>query len=410
MSTKKFRLPRRVVQILTTLLIALIPTFGIFQIDLASASFHVLSREIWWSNFAFIIGLAIVLATAPVITYMTIGAVWCGWACPQNLISEWANNLTYRFLGKRADVRVDGKGVVIAASKNKAINWIALGTIFLGASLILAFIPIFLFYPVSDVWDFINVTSGQKIAPHLEYPYVFTVILIFIDIAFLRYFFCDYGCFYRMGQRMLNTRDALHVTYDASRSSDCTKCNYCATSCITAIQPTAIKIHDPCIGCGECIDACDALHDKSGTPGLLRFKIGTNVQTTTWLQKFRELSSRFNWLVGAVFLLGIAMMAWGVVMQEPVRPKLSWEAQQKIQLRERFCNKQCAQLQSTCRGDHMEGCYRAAACKCECSLHEDPDNAASDEWRQCVQKNTQRANKLDFNKSGQDIPLRQPGP
>ena len=410
MSSQKFHRPRRIVQIITLLLIVLIPTLGIFQIDLASASFNVLGRQIWWSNFSFIIGLAIVIVTAPVITYMTVGAVWCGWACPQNLISEWANNLTYKFLGKRADVRVDGKGIVIAEAKNKVVNWVVLGTIFLVASLVLAFVPILLFYPPSDVLAFVNIGSSQKIAKNLQFPYFFTVVFIFIDIAAVRYFFCDYGCFYRMGQRMLKSQDALHVSYDSSRSPDCTKCNYCATSCITAIQPTDIKIHDPCIGCGECIDACNVLHEKSGTRGLLSFMVGKNSGSTTWKQKFSVISSHFNWLVGATFLLGCGMMVWGIVMQEPVQPQLSWAEQQKIQQNARVCNKQCAQLQSSCNGKYMEGCYRASACKCECLLQQDPTNIASSEWHQCVLKNTERADALNshVNTAGQASRQSQP--
>jgi polyferredoxin len=136
MTTSKYHFPRRAVQVATLLVLTLIPALGIFRIDLSSASFYVLGHQIWWSNFFFISGLAIVIAITPIITYMTIGAAWCGWACPQNLLSEWANNLTYKFLGKRADVRVDGKGMVVAAAKNKAVNWLILGIIFLAAAMV----------------------------------------------------------------------------------------------------------------------------------------------------------------------------------------------------------------------------------------------------------------------------------
>lgn len=398
MSSAKFHWPRRATQVATLLLIALIPSLGIFQIDLASASFHVLDRQIWWSNFPFITGLAIVIVTAPVITYKTIGAVWCGWACPQNLVSEWANNLTFKFLGKRADVRVDGKGVVIAAAKNKLANWFMLGMIFLGASFVLAFIPILFFYPRSEVIDFITFSASQNSPDYLGYPYFFTAVLIFIDIAAVRYFFCDYGCFYRMGQRILNTQDALHVKYDASRASDCTKCNYCATSCITAIQPTAIKIFDPCIGCGECIDACNRLHEKTGGVGLLTFEVGKESGTTSWQKKLKEIFSRFNWIVVTFFILGCVTMGVGVAMQPPIQSKAALEAQLKSQEISRICTRQCTSLQSSCTGKHMEGCYLAAACRCNCSLEHDPGSASSAEWHQCVQVNTARANALGAHK------------
>jgi 4Fe-4S binding domain/4Fe-4S dicluster domain len=394
MSTTKYHLPRRAVQVATLLMISLIPTLGIFQVDLASASFHVLDHQIWWSNFAFIFGLALVLATIPIITYITIGAVWCGWACPQNLLSEWANSLTYKFLGKRADVRVDGKGMVVAAAKNKAINWLILGTVFLVAAMVVALIPMLLFLPRGDVWAFVTFSGNQQISNSIKFPYFFMVFLIFIDIAFVRYFFCDYACFYRIGHMLFKTQDALHVTYDASRSSDCTKCNYCATSCVTSIQPTNIKIIDPCIGCGECIDACDHLHEKSGIGGLLRFEIGKKGGDTTWRQKLREVFSRLNWLIGAIFISGCVMMVWGIVTQEPVQPQMSPEETQKIQLIARVCNSQCATYISSCKGVSMEGCYRASACKCDCNLQLDPGNIASDTWRQCVRKYTAFAEAL----------------
>jgi polyferredoxin len=399
MSTTKYHLPRRAVQLATLLVISLIPALGIFRIDLPSASFDVLGHQIWWSNFFFISGLAIVIAIIPIITYMSIGAVWCGWACPQNLLSEWANNLTYKFLGKRADVRVDGKGMVVAAAKNKAVNWLILGAIFLAAAMVLALVPLVLFYPHRDIWAFVTFSASREMAESIKYPYYFLVLLIFIDIAFVRYFFCDYACFYRIGHMLFKTKDALHVTYDASRSSDCAKCNYCATSCITAIQPTDIKIADPCIGCGECIDACDDLHEKTGTAGLLRFEIGKKGSKTTSVQKLKEFFSRLNWPIGLIFIYGCVMMGWGIATQEPVRTQLSPAQMHKIQMVARTCDSRCSTYISSCKGDNIAGCYRASACKCDCNLQLDPGNAASGTWRQCVKKYTSLAEALSSHKT-----------
>jgi polyferredoxin len=398
MSTTKYHLPRRVVQVATLLVISLIPALGIFRIDLPSASFYVLGHQIWWSNFFFISGLAIVIAITPIITYMTIGAAWCGWACPQNLLSEWANNLTYKFLGKRADVRVDGKGMVVAAAKNKAVNWLILGTIFLAAAMVLALVPLLLYYPRGDMWGFVTFSGSREITDSIKYPYYFLVFLIFIDIAFVRYFFCDYACFYRMGHMLFKTKDALHVTYDASRSSDCSKCNYCATSCITSIQPTDIKITDPCIGCGECIDACDQLHEKTGTAGLLRFEVGKKSSGAAWIQKLREFFARLNWPLGLIFVYGCVLMGWGIATQQPARIPLSPAQMHKIQMVARTCDSRCTTDISSCKGDNIAGCYRASACKCGCKLQLDPGNAASSTWQQCVKKYTSLADAVSSRK------------
>lgn len=374
------------------LVIVLIPSLGLFRIDLASASFFILGRQVLWSNFPFVIGLALVAATAPILTYMSIGTVWCGWACPQNFFSEWANGLTYWFLGKRADVSVDGS-MIVSKSKNKILNWLILGSSLLVVAMLLGLVALMFFYTPADVWTF--VASGSNRQTNMLVMYLFVSFLIFINISVVRYFLCDYACLYRIGQRLFKTPDALHVTYDDSRSSDCTKCNYCATSCITGIEPTNIKIYDACIDCGECIDACNRLHAKSGTAGLLSFEIGEKGSGMTWGKKLGKVFSGFNWLVVGLFLAGSVMMAWGVATQKTVDAKKMLIEQQKIQRIAHVCNMQCASLQETCKAKNLAGCYRAAACKCDCSLKEDPFNSLADSWRQCVQSNTAHARALD---------------
>ena len=101
-SIPPYRWKRRIVQFATLILIVLVPASGLLRIDLTSASFLILGHQVLWSNFTLVSGLALVFVTGPILTYMTIGTVWCGWACPQNLLSEWADKLTHKLLGKRA--------------------------------------------------------------------------------------------------------------------------------------------------------------------------------------------------------------------------------------------------------------------------------------------------------------------
>jgi polyferredoxin len=382
---------RRAVQFGTLFLIALIPAVGLFRIDLTTASFSILGRQLWWSNFTLVAGLALVAATAPIITYMTIGTVWCGWACPQNLLSEWANKMTHKLLGKRASVDVSGQ-LVVAANKNKAINWILLGLLFLAAALVLALIPFMFFFSPKEVWGLF--TSGAQFSTFMQRLYYFLAFLIFVDIAVVRYFWCDYACAYRIGQKIFKTKDALHVAYDATRSADCAKCNYCSTACITSIKPTDIKSYDSCIDCGECIDACNRLHQKSGTPGLLNFELGEHRGATTFRTKIRDVLSRFNWLVGAIFLAGCILTVWGVVAQPKEVPQLSPEAQQHVQQLAAMCHTQCVSHIGECKQGNVAACALASACQCQCSLEHDPSNPRVPEWRQCVKTNTANAKAL----------------
>jgi polyferredoxin len=395
MTTPQYHWKRRAVQIATLLLIALIPAIGLFRIDLSNASFAILGSRVWWSNFPFSFGLALVTITIPLIIYMTPGTAWCGWGCPQNLLSEWANNLTRKMLGKRASVDVNGEGLKVAASKNKAVNWLILGITFLGVSVVLALVPFLFFYSITEVWSFFSSGPSIQLSKFMQRLYYFMVFLIFIDIAAIRYFMCDYGCLYRIGQKMFKTRDALHVKYDSSRSGECSKCNYCAASCVTNIQPTHIQVFDSCTNCGECIDACNRLQAKSAKQGLLSYEFGDKGGKSTLGEKLGMVFSRFNWLVGGFFVLGVAMMAWGVYTQQQAPAQIPIEQQLKERQLVNTCNKQCEPQQVGCKGGSMAECYRAAACKCECFLQQDPSNAASGQWQQCVQRNTKSIEALE---------------
>jgi len=147
--------------------------------------------------------------------------------------------------------------------------------------------------------------------------YFVSVVAFFLDVSGIRYFWCNYACMYRFGQRFFKSKDGLHVAYDANRSADCAKCNYCAASCIVDINPSNFKSTDTCINCGECIDACDRLHDKVGTSGLLRFRLAETKSCSKPDGKSGGLINRVNLWVGVVFLIGCGLFAWSIVNYSP---------------------------------------------------------------------------------------------
>lgn len=407
----QFHWKRKLTQALTLAIFILVPASGIFRIDLTTASFVVFGQTVEWSNSTLMFGLAMMVATAPIITYMTIGTVWCGWACPQNMLSEWANKLTQRFLGKRASVDID-QTLQVAASKNKPLNWVILTLIFLAAAMVLAIIPFFFFFSPSEVWALVTFDSSSKLATFMRRLYYFSAFLVFLDIAVIRHFFCDYICVYRIGQRIFKTKDALHVEYDASRSADCAKCNYCATNCITGIEPTNLAVYDSCINCGECIDACNRLHAKKGETGLLNFAIGKETGPTSFWSKARAVIARFNWLVGAFFTVGVLVFSWGVYnqMQDAANKEATLIQQQQIKKLTMACKGQCTEQHDACQKGKLAACYSAAACECQCLLNNDPQNPSADEWRQCVQQNTAKAKTVTGNLPFKQKPAASPVP
>ena len=325
MTTSRFPAPRyhpkrRIVQTLSVLLAVLVPATGLFRIDPMAGAFVVLGRQVWFSDFFLIAGVWVMVLSALVMLYSTAGTVFCGWVCPQNIMAEWANHITHKLLGKRAEVSLEGDAPLVAAAKDKALNWTLLGGAFLAASLFFALIPLFYFYPPQSVWSFVTWRSDPALATSLHYVYAIFVLIIFIDIAVIRHFWCRFACVYRVWQHSFRTRETLHVTYDTTRAAECEKCNYCVTSCFIDLDPRKTDIYDSCINCGDCIDACNRLNVKKQQVGLLKFEVGERVEKREARIYFRNaavsLSSRTGWMV-VVATLGVCMFAWGLWTWEP---------------------------------------------------------------------------------------------
>ena len=313
-----FRWKRRAVQITILFLLVIIPVSGLFRIDPENGALVVLGWQIWFADFFLITGLWIMVASALVALYSVAGTVFCGWACPQNSLAEWANHMTHKLLGKRAEVSLNGEPPKVAAAKNKALNWTLLGLSFLSAAMLFALLPLLYFYPPDVVWSFITFREDARLAGSLYWIYTVWVMIILLDISVLRHFWCRFACVYKVWQHSFKTKETLHVLYDARRADECEKCNYCVATCFIKLDPRKTDIYDSCINCGDCIDACNNLHAKKGVPGLLRFELGQ--RNSDRIRKFRDNSmsmlSRFRWTTPFA-VLGIVMFAWGIWSYQP---------------------------------------------------------------------------------------------
>ncbi len=312
---------RRLVQAVSFALVILVPASGLLRIDPSAGALVVLDRQIWFADFFLIAGLWIMLASGLVMLYSVAGTVFCGWVCPQNIVSEWANFMTRKLLGRRAKVELDGSAPVVAVTKNKALNWILLGLSLLAASLVVAIVPLFYFYAPATVWSFVTWRSDPRLAASLHYIYFVFALIILLDAAFIRHFWCRFACIYRVWQHSFRTRETLHVRYDASRAESCNKCSYCVSSCFIEIDPRKTDVYDSCINCGECVDACNRMHKKSDKPGLLSFEFGEPKAQTEARSRFRDnatsLAARSKWVL-ALGAFGACLFLWGLRSWEPL--------------------------------------------------------------------------------------------
>ena len=326
---------RRYMQIATLILLVLIPASGLFRIDVAAGGVLMWDRLVWFSDMFIIMGFWIFIASLLVMMYSLDGSVFCGWMCPQNTVSEWANNLTDRLLGRRAKMMdTTGTRMQIAVRRKSLLNYLILGSLLFGASLVYALIPMFYFYSPQAIWSFVSFQYDEELAGGLHWIYMVCVFVMLIDIVAIRHLMCKYMCIYRVWQHSFKTRDTLHVSYDASRSDHCSNCNYCVDSCFLDIDPRQPEVFDSCVNCGACVVACDELHSKSKKlqgPGLLRLSFGDE-----WKGKYRgALGSFFSRARAATLatLIGAGMFAYGIVSYEPASFSVyRGEAQQGDQL------------------------------------------------------------------------------
>ena len=312
--SNKLHWQRRAVQIGTILLAILIPATGLFRIDPVAGAFVIIDRQIWWSDFFLVFGVWMLLAGGLVMVYSALGTSFCGWSCPQNTLAEWANHLTAKLLGKRAEIGLHGEKMQVASSKNKWPRWLLLGTILMAISMVIALIPLFYFYPLDVIWSFVSLREDMRLAGSIHYIYTIFVLVIFVDIGFIRHFWCRFMCVYKVWQHGFKTKQTLHIKYDESRSDECEKCNLCVTSCFIYLDPRKTDIYDTCINCGECVTACNNLHAKKGQTGLLSFEIGErkNKRRPFFRVNLGSLSTRLKWTMPFI-LLGLVMFVSGIV-------------------------------------------------------------------------------------------------
>ncbi|HVV82222.1 MAG TPA: cytochrome c oxidase accessory protein CcoG [Kofleriaceae bacterium] len=246
--------------------------------------------------FGLSVALTVFLVTA------LAGRVWCGWGCPQTVYMEWIFRPIERFFeGSASDSR--------KLDEKHGLSWRRLGkwSVYLGLAFLLANTFLAYFVSARTVWSW---THGSP-AVH---PVGFTIVAgvtaaVFLDFAWFREQMCIIACPYGRLQSVLLDQQSLIVGYDVARGEprgkakggkraklpvvgegmartadvtgdvtaggarlgDCVDCNACVATC-----PTGIDIRKglqmECIGCAQCVDACDAIMGKLGrAPGLIRY-------------------------------------------------------------------------------------------------------------------------------------------
>ncbi len=219
----------------------------------------------------FILGLfvAVFLATA------LFGRVWCGWACPQTVYLEFVFRPIERYFDRTKE-------------EGRVQRMIVKYVLYFLISLAMAHVFLAYFVGIENLFKWVRQSP-------LEHPASFLIVaattgLIMFDFCYFREQTCILACPYGRLQSVLLDRHSLIVSYDRERGEprgklrrrprpddntpergDCVNCGLCVMTC-----PTGIDIRDglqmECIGCAQCVDACNRVMTKIKKPtGLIRY-------------------------------------------------------------------------------------------------------------------------------------------
>ncbi|MCB9870095.1 MAG: cytochrome c oxidase accessory protein CcoG [Planctomycetes bacterium] len=247
-------------------------------IDIGRRQFFLLGNtynaQDFYLAFFFVTGLAFSLY---VISSLW-GRLWCGYACPHTVFLEGVFRRIERWIegsaGQRERLAKSGWG--FEKVWRRGLKW----AIYLGLSLILSHTFLSYFMPVEKVFE-------ATVSPPSHNPTAFTFILVFTAIIYFNFTWfreqlCIVICPYGRLQSVLYDEHTVNVGYDRTRGEPrkhyketdrgaCIDCFRCVSVC-----PTGIDIRNgtqlECVGCANCVDACDDVMDKIGQPrGLIRY-------------------------------------------------------------------------------------------------------------------------------------------
>jgi len=264
-----------------------------------------LSHDIWLGFFLITgLGFGLFYATA------LFGRIWCGWACPQTVFLEHVYRRIERWIEGDAPKR---RQLDRAPWGSKRIFKRGLKHfLFFAVSIAIAHLFMAYFVSIPKLWDMMRHSPAENWGVFI-FVFVYSGLLYF-NYAWFREQLCIVICPYGRLQSALIDDHSVVIGYDEKRGEprgkatqtgigDCIDCDRCVQVC-----PTGIDIRQglqmECVGCANCIDACDSIMEKLDRPkGLIRYGSLQSLEgrKTKWIRP-RTIAYTVLMLIGVLVL------------------------------------------------------------------------------------------------------------
>ena len=279
--TGRFRSTKNIVSIVLQLALFVTPWIDwngrqMILADIPGRKLHLFGWTFWPQETHFIFLILVTAALTLFFVTSMLGRMWCGYACPQTVLSHAFVFVERLIEGDRFKrLKLDKAPWSVDKASKKLAKW----SIWLGMSIYLGLTFAGYYTPMRELFrDFV---SGHA-QPGTILVIGFFTVFSMVFFGFFRGRFCATMCPYARFQGAMFDRDTVMVNYDLRRgeprgkakdpdAGSCVDCGLCAQVC-----PQNIDIRNgvqfECINCAACIDACDSVMVKLNRPtGLVRY-------------------------------------------------------------------------------------------------------------------------------------------
>jgi cytochrome c oxidase accessory protein FixG len=260
MKPTSYRARRRLAAWLQAVLMLGLPFLRIhgesaLRFDVPSLKLYFLGSVIWISEAFFLLLVFLLFFIGVMLFTVLYGRIWCGWACPQTILSDIA-----RFIERRS--RWFTRHHILQTTKSHVIMFLV--SLIIAADLIWFFV---------SPYDMLSDIGNRSLGPWVFWSWTLFTVLTYVNLAFIRQRFCRSVCPYSRLQSAFYDDRTLTISFNRKREDECHRCEACVRTC-----PSGIDIRDglqvECINCAECIDACSAQLAQQGKPPLIAYSRG----------------------------------------------------------------------------------------------------------------------------------------